>query len=273
MDTNAILLTADRVEKLCELSLSLPVPLLLVFTIDAHTPMVYKDVKGTDSLLRVRRNIRTLLQKRFELGAECHLNVQIQFVVQEGNSHEAHSFLYYWRDVFSSFGGSWHDELMFKRLSVGGGAQGQAKADELYEKSIFQAGIRSLKQDHLHILCWDQRPWQEDDGHQEGRSACPGPWMTPVIRHDGALMVCCSDLRGELNLGSLQDASFSALWYGEKAQNIRQQHQKKIFEGVCKFCGGINWYQLTEEQIQETDSRAHALNSAHPLEEKRCSTG
>ena len=139
MDTNAILLTAERTAQICELARSLSIPILLVFTIDAHTPLVYKTVKGTNSLLLVRRNIVQLLKRRFALGADCHLNVQIQFVVQEGNSHESRSFLQYWKEVFSDFGGQWHDELMFKRLSVGGGTMGQAKADSLYEKSIAQA--------------------------------------------------------------------------------------------------------------------------------------
>jgi len=256
MDTNAILLTAERTAQICELARSLSIPILLVFTIDAHTPLVYKMVKGTNSLLLVRRNIVQLLKRRFALGADCHLNVQIQFVVQEGNSHESRSFLQYWKDVFSDFGGHWHDELMFKRLSVGGGTMGQAKADSLYEKSIAQAEIKSEKYDNLHVLCWNKRPWQEDDAHHGGRDACPGPWMTPVIRHDGTLIVCCSDLRGELQLGSLKNTSFSGLWLGEKAQKIRDQHRKKIFEGVCKSCGGINWYDLTPDRIQMLDRHA-----------------
>ena len=272
MDTNAILLTPARTQKICALACTVSTPILLVFTIDAHTPRVYKDVKGTNSLLLVRKNIAHLLKTRAEMGPDCLLNVQIQFVVQDGNAHECRSFFEYWRNRFSLYGGFWHDELMFKRLSVGGGAVGQAEADRLYEKSIAHSKIESKKYDHLHVLCWKQRPWQEDDGHQGERSACPGPWMTPVIRHDGRLMVCCSDLRGELQLGSLREASFSELWLGDKAQHIRAQHQKKIFDGVCKSCGGINWYGLTPERIHMINQRRAKFWTKKKSEKKRSTT-
>ena len=82
--------------------------------------------------------------------------------------------------------------------------------------------------------------------------------MTPVIRHDGRLMMCCADLKGELQLGSLQQATFLELWEGPHADSIRQSHMKGQFEGVCKHCGGINWYDLKASQTEQSTSRIRA---------------
>lgn len=250
LDSNGILLTERLAQQFCRIAFEYQQTLLLVFTIDAHTPHTYTKVKGADQLLLVRRNITRLLEMRAQYGRACRLNIQVQFVVQKGNAHECHSFLHYWKQKLMPHHAFWHDEIMFKRLSVGGGAQGQAEADKLYERSIIEGGISSLHLPHIHLVYWKKRPWQHDDGHQEERGACPALWLTPVIRHDGALMVCCSDLQGTLSLGSLGEQSFLQLWYSQAAQDLREMHLEKKFEGVCLHCGGINWYELSQERIE-----------------------
>ncbi|MAA80150.1 MAG: hypothetical protein CL916_12925 [Deltaproteobacteria bacterium] len=259
LDSNCILLNEKRVQALCSMAVTYSVPILLVCTLDAHTPQVYEDVKGARQLLRVRKNIHTLLRTRKKYGERCLLNVQIQFVVQQGNAHECHSFLHYWRFIFDDYGGLWHDELMFKRLSVGGGSKGQAQADQLYEESIHGTGIRHKEYGNLHVLCWKQRPWQNDDQHQEERKPCPGLWLTPVIRHDGSLMMCCADLGGTLQLGSLKSHRFSQLWFGKEANRHRKNHMEGIFTDACLHCGGINWYTLTDEVVAHVDDRSAEL--------------
>ena len=256
LDSNCILLNESRISALCSIAKTYSLPILLVCTLDAHTPKVYEEVKGADQLLRVRKNIHSLLKARKELGDQCMLNIQVQFVVQEGNAHECHSFLYYWQSVFDEYGGAWHDELMFKRLSVGGGAKGQSQADQLYEQSIHKGGITQKSYGNLHVLCWEKRPWQNDDQHQEKRSPCPGLWLTPVIRHDGSLMMCCADLSGTLQLGSLHTQSFSQLWFGQEANRHRQNHLKGVFTDACIHCGGINWYTLTDEIVTQVEVRS-----------------
>jgi hypothetical protein len=194
----------------------------------------------------VHENLRRFLRCRRKL--ESPVNLQVQFVVQEENGKEVLDFLTYWSDLFACQGGEfWHDEILFKRLSVDGGGEGQAAADRLYQKSVLDQGIRQEMKGHVQIQVWTERPWQEDDGHIGTRTACPGLWMTPVIRHDGQLMMCCADLQGELNLGSLKAHHFLELWNGVKAQTERRRHLSGEFRGVCQGCGGINWYDLPED--------------------------
>lgn len=258
VDTNGILLAGARMERLVQAVAGTPVPLLVVITLDAASPEVYAQVKGRDALVRVRRNVRQLLALRRRLGAR--VNLQLQFVVQPGNAHELGPFLAYWRDLLACQGGAdFHDELLFKRLSVGGGAQGQAQADALYEQALAQADIRPGRDGPLMVQTWQDRPWQTDDGHTGARTACPGLWLTPVIRQDGHLLMCCADLHSALDLGSLAERGFAELWQGPRATEERLKHLAGRFEGPCEGCGGINWYATTPEMAAQARERGGEL--------------
>lgn len=261
IDTNGVLLDEGRMDALLE-AVALPgaPPLLLVLTLDAHSPEAYLRVKGRDHLLRVRRNVRHLIRRRRALGAK--VNLQLQFVVQEGNFTEVRPFYDYWTDLLSCQGdpARWHDELMFKRLSVGGGGPGQAEADARYEQALQAADLPARAPGGLAIGTWERRPWQVDDGHPAAaRGACPGLWLTPVIRHDGQLIMCCADLGSETALGSLREARFAALWEGAAATARRLAHLEGRFEGACAGCGGINWYELRPEMAEAARARGRAL--------------
>jgi len=265
VDTNAIVLRPARIDALLAPFVgSDGPPLLVVVTIDAHTPATYAHVKGVDALRGVRRHVRHLVRARSRLGAR--VNLQLQFVVQEGNETELADFLTYWTDLLACQAqGPWHDEVMFKRLSVGGGGPGQAAADARYEAAVAKAGLKRGPQGPVHVELWENRPWQQDDAHADApRGPCPGLWLTPVIRHDGALLMCCADLHSELTLGNLRDTSFRALWEGRQATALRLAHLAGRFDGVCAGCGGINWYETTPEMVAAARARGRTLGLEEP---------
>ena len=256
IDTNAVVLTPERMDRLVALYKRHPkVPLLVVFTLDAVSPETYRLVKGADHLERVRRNIRHFIRARAGLGFDdVRLNMQLQFVLQHGNAHETGEFVEYWQRTLRCLGGGkGHNEIMVKRLSVGAGGEGQLAADKLYEKTVARLGLRSGGDDAAKLCLWDSRPWESTSEEPGGRQACPGLWLTPVIRHDGHLMMCCVDLQGELDLGSLKESSFMELWHSAKADSVRMSHIKGDFSShpPCGDCGGINWYNTPVDFVQE----------------------
>lgn len=266
VDTNLIRMTPDRIDSLLAQldAVESGPPLLVVVTIDAHTPGTYARVKGQDALERVRRHVRHLVRARRTCRAT--INLQLQFVVQDGNAGEAGEFLAYWSDLLSCQGTDprFHDEICFKRLSVAGGGDGQSAADALYERTMKAAGIEPGCHGPVNILTWSARPWQEDDGNHGGRTACPGLWLTPVIRQDGHLLMCCADLHSTLDLGTLDGASYRELWEGETATTKRLEHLAGQFTGACAACGGINWYETTPAMAAQAKRRAAALGLETP---------
>ena len=252
VDSNMILLDETRTVSLLEGATG-SIPLLLVASIDAYSPEVYTDVKGFDRLDIVRKNLRRLLRLRQKLSAP--VNLQLQFVVQQENAHEASLFKQYWLDILRCYGtgGIWHDEIMFKRLSVDGGAHGQEQADAIYVEAILNAGFRNESIEGVQIQVWEHQPWQMNENDRVTgivRSACPALWSTPVIRHDGALMLCCADLEGQMSLGNLDTNRFKDLWLSKSARRRRHQHLNGQFADKCKDCGGVNWYDLPPHHME-----------------------
>ncbi len=258
VDTNAVVLTPPRMERLVEIYARRPeLPLLVVFTLDAVSPETYHRVKGQPALERVRRNIRHFIMQRARLPLEdVRLNVQLQFVLQAGNHHETRDFIGYWSDLLRCHGrGRGYSEIMIKRLSLDAGGEGQLEADRLYERTCDEQGIEEADLGHVHVKVWRDRPWESTahgDAPPPPRQPCPGLWMTPVIRHDGHLMMCCADLEGSLDLGSLATHSFRTLWEGSTAVQRRLAHVRGAFDevGPCESCGGINWYRTPPEIVQ-----------------------
>jgi MoaA/NifB/PqqE/SkfB family radical SAM enzyme len=258
VDTNAIVLTPKRMDRLVQVYARRPeLPMLLVFTLDAATPETYLRVKGQDALERVRRHIRHFIMRRAQLAlSDVRLNVQLQFVLQPGNEHEVSEFIAYWSDLLRCHGrGRGYNEIMIKRLSVDAGGTGQREADELYERTCREQGVRESSGEHVHVKVWRDRPWESTatDNKDRPRQPCPGMWMTPVIRHDGHLMMCCADLAGELDLGDLGKHSFRKLWEGSEAVQRRLAHVRGAFDevGFCESCGGINWYGMPHGVVRD----------------------
>ncbi len=275
IDSNAIAWTPSRLDRLIDVYLQDPLfPILLVFSIDAVTPETYQRVKGAPgrTLERVERNIEHFLQRRKELTIpSVNLNCEFQFVLQPGNAFEVREFIDHWDQRLARDG--WargYNEIMIKRLSVGAGARGQKLADQLYDETLAAFGIEPFSKPHLHLKIWEERPWETDvapvhsdrgeeppgspGGEAVGnrRGPCPGLWMTPVIRWDGQLMACCADVDGEIEVGSLRDATFEELWEGPKMNAYRIRHILGEFERIprCLHCGGINFYKFDAEAVR-----------------------
>lgn len=167
IDTNAIALTPDKIDKLLAVYQTDPTfPILLVFSLDAVTPATYQRVKGAPGtvLEKVEGHIRYLLRRRAELPLpHTSLNTQMQCVLQPGNAVEVREFIARWDAILAEDGqGRAYDEIMIKRLSVGAGAFGQRQADALYDETLRAFKITPFDKPHVHLKIWEDRPWVQD---------------------------------------------------------------------------------------------------------------
>ncbi len=260
VDTNGVLLDPERIDALVDAWLpSRELPLLIVFSLDAVSDATYRAVKGADHLARVKRNIRHLVDRRARIpGDDVRLNLQLQFVLQADNAHEVGAFVRYWQRFLACRQGGprgrrGYDEIMVKRLSVAAGGPGQAAADRLYDRATREQGVRPRKGAPCAVEMWEDRPWEHDDEcHQTARGPCPGAWMTPVIRHDGQLTMCCVDVGGHIALGNLAEHGFRDLWEGAQADALRLDHIQGHFDRhePCAHCGGIAWYGFPPRTVE-----------------------
>lgn len=116
------------------------------FSIDAHSPEVYADVKGADRGPAVLRNVTRFLEIRAELGAVRPF-ATLAFVVQPGNAHEARAFRDHWAGVLDGLGRRWvqtwdwpgedRDAIYFRPLNSGD----QAASDRLHAQVCRELGL------------------------------------------------------------------------------------------------------------------------------------
>ncbi len=284
VDTNAVALTPSRVDRILRARADGGPPLLVVFSLDSITPETYMRVKGRDRFHQVMSNIHHFLERRAAMpGADPGINTQFQFVLQPDNHLETREFVDYWDDVLrQGRNGVGFNEVMIKRISIGTGGAEQQQADDLYDRTVHEQGLAPRDEDHMHLRVWAERTWgEEPDGGSAdaspppvavleepdaappqddaplGRPPCPAPWMTPVIRWDGQLQVCCADTDGAIEVGNVADGGFVALWNGPRVDEIRLAHLTGDLTTLpyCEACGGFTWYELTPERARETLQR------------------
>lgn len=166
IDTNGIALTPARIDRLVEVYRRHPeLPLLVVWSLDAITEATYERVKGAPGsvIRRVLRHVEHFVEARAALELEhVNLNMELQFVLQPGNAHEARRFVDHW-DGWLSQGrrGVGYNDVMLKRLSVDAGGEGQLAADLLYDETLSAYDLRPFSRPHLHLKVWERRPWVE----------------------------------------------------------------------------------------------------------------
>ena len=276
VDTNAVALTPSRVDRILEARAAGGPPLLVVFSLDSVTAETYLRVKGRDRFHQVMDNIHHFLERRAAMeGDDPGINTQFQFVLQPDNHMEAGPFVEYWDEVLrKGRNGIGFNEVMIKRISIGTGGEQQRRADDLYDRTVHAHGLAPRDEDHIHLRVWAERTWGEDEdsataaaeqvaspeatpaapADPPGRPPCPAPWMTPVIRWDGQLQVCCADTDGAIEVGNVADHGFVDLWRSDRVDEIRLTHLTGDLSALpyCEACGGFTWYELGADAARET---------------------
>jgi len=81
---------------------------------------------------------------------------------------------------------------------------------------------------------WPALHEEEDDG----KGFCLGLRDQAGILADGTVVPCCLDGEGVINLGNINDSSFSEIIVGDRAQRIVDGFSRRVaVEELCKKCG------------------------------------
>ena len=108
---------------------------------------------------------------------------------------------------------------------------------KIEEKILPGKGIRLAKKVYLnqdHEFQWPALDQPEDDG----QGFCYGLRNQVAILVDGTVVPCCLDGEGEINLGNIDETSFSQIIDNKRAKSIYNGFsQRKAVEELCKKCG------------------------------------
>ena len=64
------------------------------------------------------------------------------------------------------------------------------------------------------------------------RMPCADLWTKMAIHWNGTVSVCCFDFSDRVHLGNCTEETLYAIWNGEKATRVRQEHQSGNYSGL-----------------------------------------
>lgn len=231
--TNATHLTAERARIALNAA---PVRQVWHLTLDAATPATYRAIKGLDRFDDVTRNVERLVTEKARTGARWPRLV-FQYIVSDRNAGEVGAFRQRWESTCRAAGlpvrasaqevPAGDDCVVFFRQLDAPTPEEQARQNAVFRDAMAAQGLAL------------GRPTQSPTAVPTGPAGpCGCWWKSPVVGWNGRVTVCTRDNRFENSLGSLYDASFAELWWGEPTRAKRQRVATSDYAGLpaCTDC-------------------------------------
>ena len=76
---------------------------------------------------------------------------------------------------------------------------------------------------------------------------------------NGDVLACCNDYAGLLKYGNIHESEFLDIYYGERANSLRQEHEC----GRSEACGNCNFYYKFTDEVEQEYSRVRAMVEQH----------
>ncbi|MCK5683488.1 radical SAM protein [bacterium] len=232
-------------------------------SIDAATKNTYCKIKSVDrfDFDLLIENIRYLMEKR---GSKSYPQLVFSFVICEENEQEAEDFMKFWINEINKYDRHYmvtHDFYIPEETSRCDVvdyymllAPDQSAATELYRKVIERIGVYKYKDrmdEKVNQSSIVQDRFMKEVSEDLTRRPCASLWRMANVHSSGLLTVCCHDLYLDEVVGDINDNTFGELWYGEKIETIRKEHLRGIFKGLCKKCGNIEYFSVSDSVLTQ----------------------
>jgi len=206
------------------------------FSLDAIERASYTRIKGMDRFEQVQANVERFISRRAEFRAPWPRPV-FQFIVGANNVEQVAPFRAHWEQVCRSTGtpvrvAAGHvpagdDAVIFFRQLDCPTPEEQAQTNALFREAMAAQGLLV--------------PMQAEAGVEvraENLAACSGFWKSPVISWKGEVTTCTRDNLLENQVGTLAEAPFSELWWGEMMAGRRARVAGGDYGGLppCATC-------------------------------------
>lgn len=231
--TNATHLTEDRVRVALNAA---PVPQTWHLTLDADTRETYRRIKGRDQFDVVVAQVDAFLAARARIGARWPRPV-LQYILCDRNAEEAPAFRARWEGVMRRYGIPFVTAaqevppgdaavLFFRQLDAPTPEE-QVKQNRVYRDVLTRMGVPLPREGRSTL-----------EVPARNAAVCGCFWKSPVVGWDGRVTTCTRDNRLQNALGSLYEASFADLWWGERMRGHRDRVARADYRGLepCGSC-------------------------------------
>jgi radical SAM protein with 4Fe4S-binding SPASM domain len=239
-NTNGMLLTADRADRLVRVGLA-----WLHISLDGARAETYEAIRGGGDFSQVVRNIKALVAVKRKLRTTSP-RLQLNFVAMRRNVEELPELV----GLVADWGLErlWVQNLShtFDDTDSSGTYRGIRRFAA--QEALWSADDRELvsrifdvaraEADRLEVPL--RLPRLEEPARTSrpaGQPGCDWPWTSAYVAHDGKVQPCCMVMGSDrATLGNLSTNSFLEIWNGEQYQAFRQALKTDKPPTVCRGC-------------------------------------
>jgi radical SAM protein with 4Fe4S-binding SPASM domain len=236
-NTNGMLLTAARAERLVEAGLS-----WLHVSLDGATAETYEGIRGRARLSRVAANVRGLVEARRRLGAR-EPAVALVFVAMRRNVHELPDVVrlgaewgvdrVWVQNLSHSFddtdaAGAYRDIRRFAASEALWGDGDRERSERVFADARGEARRLGIA---LRL------PRLDPPSRRPAARGCDWPWQSAYVTHDGTVQPCCMVMGSDrARLGRLGQRTFAEIWSSARYRRFRQGLLGDRPPAVCRGC-------------------------------------
>lgn len=254
INTNMVSLAPEKIEALLSCLAENDGILYLVCSLNSASKQSDFLIKNRHSYEIMYNNTHYLIRRKSELKLKTRLKLDLQLLILRENFLEVELFVNIWTEAFRFYGlnysvvgnifSSTDNAINLKREFD---FERQAECDERYDSVVKALGL-----EHKPVPSLKKEPTAE----AMRRSPCPALWQTPIIRSDGQVSVCLSDIDSHMEIGNLNELSFLEIWLGSRANQFRQLHMEgdaaKI--SICSHCTYYEAFSMESAHWKEYSS-------------------
>jgi radical SAM protein with 4Fe4S-binding SPASM domain len=262
INTNATFLTEERTNMMCHYVEQGYANMQLTLSINAASRESFIKTKRVDLFDRTIKNARYLLKEKARRNIRYTFTTYLLFLVNEEVEHEAEAFRDFWVKEVEELGMKYqvdyalptkeHVVIIYKRTYANEGLfkMSQAGYDEMHRRVASRLGLMPEK--------------ASGDGEKNvpiftpnlGK-ICGSPWLSPIIRHDGTLNFCLTDVDNHMPVGNVFRESFFEIWFSPEAEQFRARLAQQKFGDydLCKNCNYFDGVRIPDKTAEEYRSR------------------
>ena len=95
---------------------------------------------------------------------------------------------------------------------------------------------------------------------------CIWPWRSLIIRSNGDVTTCCTDLSGEIYLGSVLEETIQSIWNGDRYFSLRESHiTGKDMPDICHNCYDKRGYNEGFIRHSISELRGKGMETKHNI--------
>jgi radical SAM protein with 4Fe4S-binding SPASM domain len=262
INTNATFLTEERTNLMCHFVERGYGNIQLTLSINAASKETFIKTKKVDLFDRTVKNTRYLLREKARRKIRYTFTTYLLFLVNEEVEHEAEIFRDFWVKEVEELGEKYqidyalptreHIVIIFKRTYANEGLFkiNQAGYDDMHRRVARRLGLMPEEKagDHdKNVPIFTPNPGK----------ICGSPWLSPIIRHDGTLNFCLTDVDNHMPVGNVFKESFFDLWFSKEAEEFRARLAQQKFGDydLCKNCNYFDGVKIPEVTAEEYRGR------------------